>query len=691
MTHKNDKIITEAKERLTQALEWESNARMKARDDYRFANGDPDNGYQWPDQMLRSRQIDRRPTLTVNKVRQHILQIVNDARQHKTAVKVDPVSSGATYDSAALMQQLIRHIEYQSQAQSVYISAADWQVTVGIGYWRVVTDYVSDDSFDQEIYLRRVKDPNMVVLDPDINERDGSDARYGFVYEDLPKDLFERKFPAYKDRAPTSALGIEVDLSVEADHIRVCEYFRRIEKKDRLYEIDGKGVKRSEIGPEIAARLDDDESVRQRDILTHAIEWYLIIGNEIAETREWPGIYIPIVRVIGEETVIDGRLDRKGHVRMLKDSQRMYNYWTSAAVEFGALQSKIPYTIPIESTEGVEEYWASANTVNHAYLPYKALSDAGAPLPPPQRQQPPVAAQAFLTGMQTAANELMMASGQYQAQMGENGNERSGIAIQERQRQGDNATYHYIDEMAAGIRYTGRILLDLIPKIYDTRRIFQITQENGDPMEIQIDPSAQQASGQNPMGATIQRILNPSIGKYEVQSDVGPAFATQRQEAFNALMQLAAASPVIMDKAPDLVMRAADFPMAKDLAERLKPVGLDPQVQQLQLQIQNMQQIIQTMTGELAEKKNLTREREQQKDIDAYRAETDRLKLAKDIAPEALLPIVQQMVKEALAMHMGPVITASQSSIQPPAGNHPSDAVPQTLPGASPGPQGPTS
>lgn len=678
---KKDDIISEAKERLKIALDWESDARINARDDYKFVNGDADNNYQWPSMMLKNREIDRRPTLTINKVRQHCLQIINDARQHAVEIRIDPVGDGATYESAQCMQDIVRHVEYQSQAQDVYLNAVDFQVKTGIGYWRVLTDYVDDRSFDQEIYIRRIKDPGTVVLDPDINEIDGSDARYGFVYEDIPDELFDKRYPKYKDKAPRSALSTDRDDTIPDKHIRIAEYYRRIEKNDRLYDTENGVVTRSEIGADIAKGLDDDDSVHKRDILSDQIEWYLIIGDEIAETREWPGRYIPIVRLVGEETVIDGKLDRKGHVRALVDPQRMYNYWSSAAVEFGALQSKVPWVIPIEATEGVEEYWANANHVNYAYLPYKSQLDNGNPLAPPQRAQPPVAAQAFLAGMQTSANEMMMVSGQYQSQMGEQSNERTGIAIQERQRQGDNATYHYIANLASAIRYTGRILLDLIPHIYDTERVINIMQEDGDQSSVTINPGMQGASAEQQQGEDIKRMVNPSVGRYQVQSNVGPAFATRRQEAFNAMIQLAQASPDLMTKAGDLIMRAADFPMADELAERLKPDGLDPAMQQMQQQVQALQSANTSLMEEIAKQRAKHTAVEQQKTIDVYRAETDRMSVISKVDPAAIMPMVQQMVRDAMATHLKDTLTASDDSIK--------QAIPHDTPQPTPGSSNP--
>lgn len=595
-------------------------------------------------------------------------------------MKISPTGGGATKDAADVFEGIVRHIEYISNAQSAYDTATEFQVEAGIGYWRIVTDYPNEHTFDQEIYIRRVRDPLSVYIDCDCDEFDGSDARYAFVYSDRPREVFEKEYPKFKGKVPSASLG-EGASWISQDHVRVAEYYRRREKKDRLLSTDSGVVKASDLPPEVLQPMLADPQTKVRDIITQEIEWFLIAGDEIADRKIWPGKYIPIVRVVGEEVIIDGRLDRKGHTRALKDPQRTYNYWTSAAVEFVALQNKTPYVTPIEAVEGLESYWESANRENAAYLPYNGLRDDGATIPAPARQAPPTFSAAYLQGMQVAGQELQAVSGQYESQMGEKSNERTGIAIQERQRKGDNATYHYIDHQAIAIRFTGRILIDLIPKIYDTPRIIRIVAEDGSQSQVQLDPSAEQAH-QAVDGQDITAIFNPTVGEYDVVSEVGPAFATKREEAFNALTQIATQSPELMSVAGDLVMKAADFPMAEELADRLKNMvppqalgGPSPQMLEMQQKMQALQRALESMTQNLAEEKSKRTGVEQQKDIDVYKAETDRMSALSHIDPAVLAPLVHQLVREALAQGMGPVVGASTEFLEqeddskPTAGN----------------------
>lgn len=664
MTKADDKIIAEAKARFKRCQDWETDARKLFVDDLRFANGDADNGYQWPDAIRNARDLAGQPRLTINKTRQHCLQIINDARQNKPSVTVRPMGDGASYEAAQVFEGIVRHIEYISNAQAAYDTATWNQVVGGIGWWRVITDYACDDSFDQEIYIRRIPDPLSVYLDPDIQQYDGSDARFGFVFRDMTRDEFEAAYPDAKPQGD-APLGNAGDGWADKDHVRVAEYYRRVEKSDRLIALKtGDTVRASEVPGEILAEIDADPENRSRAITTYQVEWFLIAGDKVVERRDWPGQYIPLVRVVGEEVVIDGRLDRKGHTRALKDPQRMYNYWNSEAAAVVALQSKTPYVAPLAAVEGLEGYWETANTANHSFLPYKHRDDRGEVMPPPQRQTPPVMPDAYLKGMTQSAEDMRMVSGQYQAVMGSPSNETSGVAINARQRQGDNATYHYIDHLGQAIRFTGKILIDLIPKIYDTPRVIRILAEDGDESEIHLDPRAPQAlqehseQSASDIEADVTRIFNPSVGKYEVEADIGPAYATRRQEAWNAFTQIASQNKDMMHVIGDLMFKAADFPMADEVAERLKRLvppnvlgSVNPEVQQAQQQIQHMQGLLTNAMQALSEAK-------QKSAVEDFRAETDRLKAVGAIDPEAIKPILREMISQMLGAPVVPIMAA---------------------------------
>ena len=686
MAEKSKDILDRARKRFTQCVTWEQDSRQRFKDDMRFLYGDSDNQEQWDAQVRAQRVLDSKPMVTINKTHTHWLHVVNHMLENKPAIKISPTGGQATYDSAQIYASVVRHIEYKSKADLAYKMATRYQVGGGVGYWRIKTEYADDNGFEQEIRIKPIPDPLCVYLDPYIKMPDGSDARFGFIFDDMPRDKAEAKYGDVVSKQTRFSDGL--DGWNRKDSVRVAEYFEVELGKEWLYAVDQPDggtdlVKESDVPAEARTLLKqayDQGSAQRRRIDKRTVKWYLIVGEEIVQRNTWLGAYIPIVRVIGEEIVMDGKLDRKGLVRYLKDPQRAYNYNASAALEFGALQSKIPYVAPVEAIEGLENYWATANTQNHSYLPYNHADENGNPVPPPQRAQAPSSAPVYMEGMQTAEHELMMASGQYEATFSEQGNEVSGVSIEQRQKQGERVTYHFQDAFGDAIAFTGVQLIDLIPKIYDTKRIVRIVAEDGEEQTIQVDPQAKQAvqSTDNEGENEISAIFNPNVGKYEVVAEVGKGYTTRRKEAFDAMTQLLVNRPELAQVMGDLYMGTADFPVAAKLQERMRNwikgtqpfvlgEGPTPQEQQLQQQLQQTQQFAQQLAQELQDKSEkyqleqkrvdidalnhlaLRMENDNRQALDAFKAETDRLKaLMPAMAPESFEMIIRKAIAEML-------------------------------------------
>jgi hypothetical protein len=718
----DEDIVNEAQERFDYAQAYQSTANRHYVADMKFANGDDDNMAQWDDTVSGGRKSSGRPALTVNKTRVHCLQIINDARQNPVQIRINPVGDDATYEASQIYEGIIRHIEYISNAQQAYANATYCQVMGGIGYWRVLVDYAHDNTFDQEIYIKRIADPTSVYLDPDIQQSDGSDAKWGFLFYETTRDEFEAEYGTSDDpddaNLNNAALTLNSPRSGKAGgytddkHVQMVEYYRVGEKHDKLVQLPVRALEM--FPPDVAMRLaqgmDPDKGpivrvssmpdglldqlaqlgifpVSERDVAEPDVEWFLIADNKIIERKDWPGMYVPIVRVPCEEIIINGQLDWVSHVRHLRDPQRLYNWYTSQAAEFVALQTKSPFVGVAESIEPYLQDWENANVENKSVLLYKGRDTEGNEIPRPERATPPVMAAAYMEGLKISQAEMMMATGQYQAVMGEPGNETSGVAINARQRQGDNATYHVIDRLASAIRYTGRIILDLIPKVYDSKRALMIFGEDGTQTQVHIDPDAPQAHqttldpnqppAQPPMNReqdpdtarqeAMRTVFNPKIGRYSVVADVGPSFATKRQEAFNAFSQVIAQNGAAFQVIGDFWAKNADFPGADEMANRLKQGlppqyksgGPDPQVQMITAEAQKVQQQASDLLGqadkEIADLKTQNQQLQMQlKDksgdlmIKDYSAETDRLKAVGTIDPMSLQIVVRQLVEDML-------------------------------------------
>jgi len=713
-----DPIVDEAKMRFQRCMEWEAASRERFIEDMKFSYGDADNGYQWPNAIRRSRDVDSKPCLTMNIIRQHNLQIINDAKRNKAEVTVLPTSGGASYESAQVYKDLLGDIQYNSQAQLAYAQAREFQVYGGIGWWRLVTRYVDENTFDQEIVILPVKDPLSIYMDPDILQRNGSDARFAFAFDDIPRDEFREAYPEFISVIGTNPLGVASgdDDWLSKSHVRVCEYFRKVPKEDWLLSFVDPGsgqrktVRESNLPTEVREKVRADKMTKRRRVWDYEIQWFLIAANQIIDETVWPGRYIPLIRVLGEETVIDGIMDRKGHTRAMKDGQRMYNYNASAQVEVVALQTKTPWTGAAAAIDEFQGYWNNANQANNAFLPFNHLDDDGNPIPAealPKRMEPPAPSQAFELGMQTAFNQIMMVSGQFQNQMGMMGNERTGSAIQERMDQGDTATYHFRDNYETALVFTGIQIIDLVPKIYDTRRLMMIQADDGSSFELEIDPSAVQALAVrlDRQGKIVRRIFNPAIGRYEIRAAPGTAFGTRRQETVQALTLILTQAPALTGVIGDLLLSAMDFKEAQEAAQRLKRMvppqalgqGPSPNEQTLMSHNLALTNALRDALQRMGQDRIRLQNRSQKQDIDAYEAQTDRLKALADaimLDPAMVQKVIEQLVEEATNTHLLPIIEANKQMIQKAPGATPEpeengeDEEPAPVPGARKAPDG---
>ncbi|MBB2172866.1 portal protein [Gluconacetobacter asukensis] len=683
-------IVDEVVERHRHCRDVEATARSNFRDDLRFLYADAYNQDQWDPAAIMARQgaggTGGRPCLTVNKTLQHVLQVTNSARQQTMGVKIVATGFGATQKAAEVLEGIIRHIEAQSNAaQNAYANAIMGQVGGGIGYVHITTDYVRGvDSFDQDLFVETVPDPLCVMLDPDAQEPDKSDAGWGMLITEMPRREFDRLYPRDKDVDGASPFDGAMSHDDQQDwdgkeRVRVARYYRRSEIDDTLWATPAGPVRESALDEDGVSLLREG-GAQSRPISDHTVEWFLIGGSRVIDSGETVFKHVPLVPWIGIETHVDGKLDRKGLTRLLIDPQRMFNYSASKFIEGLAAQTIGSWTAPDSRVKGREAEWAMANISPPGVLIYNSEDpDSGQPITdqPPEQVPPPQFSPGYLQAMQSSDQQMQMASGQYQAEMGAPSNEKSGRAIGERQRQSDTANYHFTDNQGMALRLIGKILLDAIPRVYDVTRAVQVMGIDGTMAQAIVDPSIQQAHQQVTPGGPVPQApapdpeavadvkgailaINPAIGRYDVVADVGPSWASQTQETFNALMQVVQADPALMQKCGDLLFRAAPFPLASEIADRLKPATDDPQAMALQQQLQQAQGVIAQLQQQLKDKgTDLAIKAQGQQhqgtvdlikaDTDKYKAETDRMAAIGSTDPAALRVLVHQLVAEALS------------------------------------------
>jgi len=627
----SDGRIEEAKQFLRLCNDSDSNNRAEALDDVRFAAGD-----QWPVDVQNSRVLEARPCLTINKLDAYVRQICNQQRQQRPRIKVHGMNNESDAKVAEIITGITRHIENQSDSDQAYDHAFEYCVKMGWGYWRVTTDYIKDDSFDQEIYIKRIENPFSVYFDPNSVQPDGSDAEKCLVTTVVSKAVFRKMYPDADDVQGFSSRGTGDTESewVTKEDIRIAEYFYTEREKAMIIQLsDGTTGYSDEMPSKEVLASAGITVIDKRDTWRKKIKWCKLTAMQILEDGEWAGKYIPIVPVYGQEVRVDDKHKKFGLVRMAKDPQRMYNYWATALTETVALAPKAKWLLAEGQDEGHENEWAMANIKAMPVLRYKQTDTEGRTAPTPVRLQPEPPPAGVMSALQGMNQDLMAVVGIFDPGQLPQG-QQSGKALQGQQQQADMTNFHYYDNLTRSIRHTGRIILDLIPKIYDRQRVMRIIGDDGKPDMVTINEQGQDEQG-------VSKVLNDvTVGEYDVVMETGPGYNSKRQEAVDSMMGLLNADPTLMQTAGDLIFRNMDFPGAEVIADRLaasNPMAqiddkspIPPQVQmQLAQSKQQIQQLQQQIQAEEMDKKYRATVQQQ-----VQEAETQREKMRLDVKRE---------------------------------------------------------
>mgnify|MGYP001605271305 FL=1 len=577
----DEKILASCRKNLRQQIDDEDSERQKMRDDLNFCTLD-----QWPAEIRRERENDLengpRPCLTIDKINQYIVQVVNDMRQGKPGINVRPQDDQADPETAKILKGLIRNIEDQSSADIAYASAGESAAKIGLGYFRITTEYAGDDSFDQEIFIKPLPNTFAVYLGPHVMP-DGSDAKRAWIVEVVPVAKFKEEFPGKKSKPDEfDDLGEQQPYWHTGETITVVEEYciERV-RKTLNFLADGTTMTDEDYGKWPADGGERPAVQNSRETFVEQLKWCKMTGVEVLDKRDLPGKYIPVVEVIGRESNIGGKRYLWGLVRPAKDSLRMYNYFASTITEKMGLAPKAPFVGAKGQFEGLEAKWKKANRVNYAYLEYNPIDVNGNAIPAPERVGATPMEAALLNQMQVIEHDVQTSLGMFKAATGESESQQSGRAILALQRESDTGTYHFGANLGLSIRQAGRIIVDMIPHYYDTKRVVRILGDDGEVKTAQLDPEQQMAHQQVQGPQGLQSIYNPGVGKYDVSISVGPSYNTKRMEAAATFVEMSkgAADPASAAVLRYLVMRNSDTAGSDEAAKLLKAL-LPPQALQ---------------------------------------------------------------------------------------------------------------
>lgn len=566
-----DALLKLARERWTRGMDRERGNIQLAYDDLDFMGGN-----QWPKDVMEARTSESRPCLTVNQMPQFVHQVTGDIRKMRPAIKVVGVDDQSDPKLADLREGMVRYIENRSDAAGIYFGAADSQVACGIGHARVTTEYADDTTFEQEMRVEGIDDQVAVLWDPDAKRLTKEDGEWCFVPVDHTHAYFKEHWPdaSMEEFEDVKTWKYYSDWRTD-DMVRVAEYW--VKKPKTLT------LALTQAGETIDCSEDDEfeggltakqklalckrNNARIEKRQSYVICRYLITASDVLESSEWMGRFIPIVPFVGEEVKIGRNVVRRGIIREAKDAQRQFNYFCSAHTEVVALQPKAPWLLTEVNVGKYQQMWEQANTKNFPYMLWTPDPKNGNLAP--QRVAPAISSQGIDTGLALANENMRRVIGIYDASLGAKSNETSGVAIKQREQQGDTGTILYLTNFSRAVRQVGKIMIDLIPHVYDTQRTIRIMGEDGKIDLMQINQEKDQA-GMPILDAQGQPVMlnDMSSGAYDVIAEAGNSYATKREEAADSMMQFVQALPETAVLSADLIAKSQEWPMADKFAER---------------------------------------------------------------------------------------------------------------------------
>ncbi len=519
---------------------------------------------QWDEHTLKKRG--GRPCYTFNHCIGAVNQVIGEQRMFKPQIKLRGVDNKSDKELAEVMGGLIRNIEALSGAEAIYDGAFKMQVAGGYGAWRIVSEYRSATAFEQEIFIKPIHNPMTVFFDHVSTDPFKTDQNRCVIAERVSEDFYKAN---YGKMTPTEIKVARDSKGWANDEgVRIAEYFKRVPvTKEIVLMSDGRvlpyddAMKSNEQAISELGETGGVTIVKKRTVKTYEVHWWKVDGKYVLEgpiVYQWERI--PVVKLPGRYINIEGEEKTQSLIRHAHDPQKVYNYNRTTMSEAVGNTPKVPYLVTPAMISGYENQWAKSAASNMPYLLYNPDPEAPAGAAAPQRVPMADVPQAFTTMAAQDADDIKRATGFFDSALGKQGNEISGVAIGARQRQADVGSYEFYDNLSKAIQITGEMLVNMIPTVYDTTRTVRILGLDGseDFKEINAYDEAQNAK------------LDLAQARYDVTVDIGPTFASQRQEAFTNLIEAAGVMPIIADLASDLVLKNLDVPGGDEIVERVR-------------------------------------------------------------------------------------------------------------------------
>ncbi len=247
-------------------------------------------------------------------------------------------------------------------------------------------------------------------------------------------------------------------------------------------------------------------------------------------------------------------------------------------------------------------------------VPFKSRDSKGQPIERPVREQPIQSDPAFINLRQMTLQGIRDVLGMWETSLGAQSNEKSGVAINARERQADTGNFDWGANLAKAAEHCFQATDEILSKVYDVATQIRIVGE--DDKEEVIWAAALEENDPNPSG-----YFDLNQGKYDLMCKMSPSADTKREDQMRGMEMLFQNNPALAaGLAPEYIgiqdwknaqnmadiakkIRATQFPGVdfgddKDKQQQIPP-QVQQQMQQAQMQMQQMQEELQKIKPEL--------------------------------------------------------------------------------------------
>lgn len=577
-----------------------------------------------------------KPAMQFNKLYDPIKKIIGEQRRNTPDLKVRSITGKATQQDINLRADIVRSIAYHSQNDIVYQTAFANALLCGYGAFEITTEYETPKSFNQVIRYKPILNPTQCFFDPHALMPHKGDGNYCGRYTVISKEEFYATYPHVEHAVSYVNPQQLVDFQWETrDTITVCDYYvkewfskiiymldnREIVDQDEWEEIQKLYKQAGKKNKEIKLALQETMPtvINERKTEDYRIKHYRLIKDKIIEFNEWPSKYLPIIFVDGDSYYIDGQQYTRSFIRNAKDAQRFLNYLGSEIAGQIKSNRREQWVVTPDNIMGYEQLWRNPEVQMGALIANPDKKTGNMPLKVPPSEIP----QSLLLNYQRATADIKEILGFFQANEGSESNEVSGIAVQTRAIQGSMGAYVYFDNLNRAIEQAGRVVLDLLPTIYDTERAIVVAKKDGETQSITVNQQMPDNSIKNALTA----------GDYDIEIDAGPSFAVQKAQALQMFIELVRTNPQVFPLVADLIAKNLDMQYMPQVVDRLKTL-VPPQIlakeegRPMPPQQPNPQEQMMAMQQKLAEQQLM--ERAQELRIRQEKHELEKAKLAFD-------------------------------------------------------------